>query len=237
MLQLRRKATIDKANGPPSKMQQAIETRRQQGRGALDDWDMFANVMATRASLPVTHPSHLNLQQVTERTAHEVHKQTGLPLPDQFQVSDSSGHASTGGGYNTRGQWSGDVTLTMKQDYGNKALSDITSKEDTTRFRKMVRTVSHEMTHVGQRRDATFMQTHKTGPERELATYSSEIIAHPSLPALTGSQLVSTGKKFNRKLGEVESTRIGQGRGITQDEVRLATQVRQTVATGKGVGK
>ena len=153
MHHLRRKTTAKKAVGEPTKMQKAIETRQQQGRGVLDDWDMFANVMATRSALPTDHPSHLNLQQVTEHTAQEVHKQTGLSMPDRFRVRDDTGHASTSGGYNTSGRWSGDVRLTMKQNYGNKALSDITSNEDTTRFRKMVRTVSHEMTHVGQRRD------------------------------------------------------------------------------------
>lgn len=212
-------------------MQEAVEHRREQGRGPLDEWDMFANVMATRSQLPANHPSHLNLQQVTEMTAQEVHRTANLPLPDAFAVRDESGHASTGGGWAERGGTMSykPVTLTMKQGYGDKALSEITRNENTDGFRKLVRTVAHEMTHVGQRKDQAFMPT-STSPQREIAAYGGEITQHPSLPALQGKQLSSTVHKFEKYSSQL-------GRPMTPEETRLQSSVQTQAKTGKGVGK
>jgi len=212
-------------------MQEAVEHRREQGRGPLDEWDMFANVMATRNQLPSNHPSHLNLQQVTEMTSQEVHRTTNLPLPDTFAVRDESGHASTSGGWMERGGTMSykPITMTMKQGYGDKALSEITRNENTDGFRKLVRTVAHEMTHVGQRRDQAFMTT-STSPQREIAAYGGEITQHPSLPALQGKQLSSTVRKFEKYSSQL-------GRPMTPDETRLKSSVQTQAQSGKGIGK
>jgi hypothetical protein len=215
----------------PSKMESAVQHRKEQGRGPLDEWDMFANVMATRNQLPANHPSHLNLQQVTEMTGQEVHRTTNLPLPDAFAVRDESGHAATGGGWADRGGGMSykPVTLTMKQGYGDKALSEITRNENTDAFRKLVRTTAHEMTHVGQRQDQTFMPT-STTPQREMQAYGGEITHHPSLPALQGKALSSTVGKFNKYASQL-------GRPMTTEETRLHSSVQTQALTGKGVGK
>lgn len=217
---------------PKTKMQQAIKHRHSQGRGPLDEWDMFANVMATRNELPSDHPSHLSLQQVTEMTAQEVHRTTKLPMPDVFAVEDSSGHASTSGGWYKRGGVitnKPEVTLTMKKDYGETALSEIRRNENTDAFRKLVRTTAHEMTHVGQRRDQAVM-SNTSSAQREMQAYGSEITQHPTLPALQGDQLSKAARKFNREVGKL-------GRPPTPEETRLQTSVQSQARTGKGVGK
>lgn len=229
MLLLKRKKPESSA---PTKSEQAIEHRRKQGRGPLDRWDMFANVMATRNSLDPSHPSHLSLHQVTEATAQEVHRATNLPLPDVFAVRNESGHASTSGGYRERHgvMTRKPVVLTMKQQYGQKALDQITQNENTDGFRKVVRTVAHEMTHVQQRHSAQVMAT-TTSPQREMQAYGNEIANHPHLPALQGPELAKTVKKFKRERDEVK-----QSRSLSVGEKDLNRNVRMRVKIGKGVG-
>lgn len=226
----RMESTQSVQGGPKSKMQEAVEHRREQGRGPLDEWDMFANVMATRNQLPANHPSHLNLQQVTEMTGQEVHRTTNLPLPSSFSVEDSSGHASTSGGWYERGgvMTQKPTEFKMKKNYIEGALGEITRNENTDGFRKLVRTVAHEMTHVGQRGDQAFMTT-TTSPQREMLAYGGEITRHPSLPALQGKQLSSTVRKFEKYSSQL-------GRPMTPDETRLKSSVQTQAKTGKGVG-
>ncbi len=211
-------------------MEKAIQHRKEQGRGPLDEWDMFSNVMATRNALPTNHPSHLSLQQVTEMTAHEVQRATNLPLPSSFAVEDSSGHASTSGGWGKRG---GVMTQTptvfkMKKNYIERALGEITREENTDRFRKLVRTTSHEMTHVGQRGISTIME-HSSSPQREMEAYGGEITQHPGLPALQGEELRKTVGKFNKQATSL-------GRALSPMEQHLSDKVNTQAKTGKGVG-
>lgn len=223
-----------KAAGPKTKIENAIDQRRKQGRGPLDHWDMFANVMATRNSLDPSHPNHLSLQQVTEATAKEVHQMTNLPLPDVFAVSNEDAHASTGGGYRVHSNGSVSnkpITLTMMQPYGQKALNQIKDNENTDAFRKVVRTISHEMTHVKQRKSLVTMAS-TDSPMREMEAYGNELVSHPNLPSLQGPEFNKTVAKFQR-----EKNKITANRHLTVPENELDHQVSMRVRIGKGIGK
>lgn len=226
----RQQSAQNAQQGAPDKMQAAVQHRKEQGRGPLDEWDMFANVMATRAALPDNHPSHLSLEQVTEMTAQEVHRATNLPLPNAFAVEDSSGHAATSGGWAKRkGVMTQKPTqFTMKKNYLESALGDINRAENTDRFRKLVRTTAHELTHVGQRAMSAIME-HSTSQQREMEAYSSEILQHPALPALQGDQLRKTVSKFDKQAQAL-------GRPLSPMEQGLSDQVHKQAQTGKGVG-
>ncbi len=212
-------------------MEAAVEHRKAQGRGPLDEWDMLANVMATRNELPADHPSHLSLQQVTEMTAQEVHRAAQLPMSDAFAVEDSSGHAATSGGWGKRGgvMTQKPTLFKMKQNYLERALGDVTREENTDRFRKLVRTTAHEMTHVGQRGISQIMEK-STSPQREMEAYGSEVTQHPALPALQGEELRKTVGKFNKQAQSL-------GRALSPMEQSLSNQVNAQAKTGKGVGK
>lgn len=218
---------------PPTKTQLAVKQRAAQGRAPLDHWDMFANVMATRNALPKSHPSHLSLRAVTKATATEVHRATDgtLPMPDKVKVRDEAGHASTGGGYSARKDRTKPITLTMKKNYGKRALEEITRDENTDSFRKLVRTVGHEMAHVAQRKSPAVMKA-TTSPQREMEAYGSEILSHPRLPALQGPQLQSTAKKFRKQAAEVTDPG-GHLSAVEEDRRRL---VAAQLDTGRGVG-
>jgi hypothetical protein len=214
-------------------MELAVAQRRRQGRGPLDHWDMFANVMATRNAMPSANPHHLSLTQVTARTAREVNRATGLRMPDVVEVQPMEHHAETGGGWYERGgrmSYKPQTTLAMGRDYASRALARIQTHEDTDYFRKFVRTVSHEMTHGAQRQDQGYMSGSTTA-NREMQAYGSEVLAHPRLPALHDPELSLTRRKFDTEFRSARSA----GR-VTVEETRQRAAIGAQAATGKGVG-
>lgn len=197
------------------------------------DWNRVATRLAGRNALDIKDPKYLSHEKVTWKLIKKVNRVTGLSMPDKanVKVEDINAHASVGGGWDNRKGTMTEkpVRFTMGQRYLENALDSVRQgTPDFAPFKKLVRTVSHEMTHVGQRSDPNVMST-TTSAQREMQAYGSEITQHPLLPALTGNQLTSTRNKFTNKALE-------RGAGITEDERRLAHRVMMQDESGRGVG-